>query len=98
MRKILIYRIGELGDTLIALPALWAVRRAFPEAALTFLGSEFPGSGYVAARAVLPPEGLIDDWLTYTPAKARGFANLFRLGRTLRRRRFDLLVYLAPRL
>ncbi|HEU5408221.1 MAG TPA: hypothetical protein VFU48_10670, partial [Nitrospira sp.] len=33
--KILIYRFGQLGDTIVALPALWAIRHAFPYAQLT---------------------------------------------------------------
>jgi ADP-heptose:LPS heptosyltransferase len=94
---ILIYRFGQLGDTLIALPALWAVRRAFPDATLTYLASEHPGSGYVAARSVLPAAGLIDDWLTYAGEGAGRVRGLFRLWKALRQRRFDILVYLVPR-
>jgi heptosyltransferase III len=96
--RILVYRIGELGDTIIALPVLWAVRRAFPEAALTYLVSAAPGSGYVAPQSVLPPEGLIDEWLTYSLESPGRVVGMVRLWHALRQRRFDTLVYLAPRL
>jgi heptosyltransferase-3 len=96
-QKILVYRFGQLGDTLVALPALWAIRRAFPEAHLTYLRSEHPGRGYVPAEEVLPREGLIDDWLTYVHEGPGGIRGLFRLWKTLRARQFDVLVYLVPR-
>jgi heptosyltransferase-3 len=96
--RILIYRFGQLGDTIVALPALWAIRRAFPEASLTYLTSDHPGRGFVLPQEILPREGLIDNWLAYTregPGKLRG---LIQLWKTLRARQFDLLVYLVPRM
>jgi ADP-heptose:LPS heptosyltransferase len=97
-QKILIYRIGQLGDTIIALPALWAVRRAFPNAEITYLTSDHPGSGYVEARSVLPATGLIDEWLSYSLETRGRLSGMTRLWWALRRRHFDMLVYLAPRL
>ncbi len=41
MRRVLIYRLGSLGDTLIALPALKLVARAFPDAERRLL-TNFP--------------------------------------------------------
>jgi len=84
--KILIYRIGQLGDTIVALPALWAVRRAFPEASLTYLAPDHPGSGFAAARSVLPAEGLVDaavDEEVHIPSAAacEGDGELAGLGR-----------------
>jgi ADP-heptose:LPS heptosyltransferase len=96
--KILIYRIGQLGDILASLPALWAVRHAYPDAHLTYLASAHPGSGFVEAQAVLPAEGLIDSWLTYSVEDIGGARGLFRFWRLLRSQKFDLLVYLSPRL
>jgi heptosyltransferase-3 len=96
--KILIYRIGQLGDTIIALPALWAIRHAFPESSLTYLRSEHPGRGHVPAQDVLPREGLIDDWLTYSLDGPGGVCGMLRLWKSIRVRQFDVLVYLAPRL
>ena len=96
--KILIYRFGQLGDTIVALPALWSLRHAFPEAHLTYLYSDHPGRGFVLPQEILPHEGLIDDWIAYVredPGKAR---NLYRSWKTLHARQFDVLVYLLPRL
>lgn len=99
-KRILIYRIGHLGDTIIALPAIKAVRRHFPQAHLAFLGNASTHSHYALASNVLPKEGLLDEWLTYTN-DITGFKlaqELWRLWRTVRKSRFDTLVYLAPRL
>jgi lipopolysaccharide heptosyltransferase III len=96
--RILIYRFGQLGDTLIALPALWAIRSAFPQANLSFLTSDHPGRGFILPQDILPRKGLIDDWLSYTREGSSKYGGLFQLWRTLRARRFDLLIYLVPRM
>ena len=97
--KILIFRIGNLGDTIISLPALWAVRKAFPQSNITLLGNV--NGQHVSALSVLPKSGLFDDWLTYptgdTEIATKPSLGLARLFLRLRRERFDLLVYLAPR-
>ncbi|MGB7924614.1 MAG: glycosyltransferase family 9 protein [Pyrinomonadaceae bacterium] len=96
-RRILVHRIGHLGDTIITLPAFWAIRAHFPQAHIALLSNAFEGSNRVVAKSVLPATGLFDQWLTYltgddrTPT--RGF---FKLLLRLRRERFDTLVYLAP--
>ena len=64
--KLLIFRIGHLGDTLVSLPALWAIRKAYPNAHLALLSnSDKQNPQYISATAVLPENGLIDEWITY---------------------------------
>jgi ADP-heptose:LPS heptosyltransferase len=94
----LIYRIGQLGDTIAALPALWALRKQFPDSHLTLLSDVHPESNLVAANQVLPSEGLIDAVLTYRINGSSNVASLFSLLLKLRRLQFDALAYLAPRL
>ena len=43
-RKVLIYRLGSLGDTVVALPSLHLIARAFPDAERRVL-TNFPVSG-----------------------------------------------------
>ena len=37
MRKILIYRPGALGDTIVAVPTIQALRQTYPQASLAFM-------------------------------------------------------------
>lgn len=98
-RRILVFRIGELGDTLIALPALRAIRRQFPEAEISLLGNADSEGRHVTPQQLLPVHGLIDHWLAYPSTNSQAsLADQLRLLRRLRRNDYDLLVYLAPRI
>ena len=97
-RRILLYRIGHLGDTIISLPAMWAIREHFPQAHMALLSNDYDGSHGVLAQSVLPAVGLFDQWLTYPTSDEQTPAREFlKLLRQLRREHFDTLVYLAPR-
>jgi heptosyltransferase-3 len=98
VNSVLIFRIGSLGDTLMTLPAMWAVREQFPAARITLLCDQHVGKSYVLAPDVLAGCGAIDDFITY-PVGGGKVARLLKLAGLvleLRRRRYDLLVYLAP--
>jgi heptosyltransferase III len=98
-RRILVFRVGHLGDTIVALPAIWAIRRAFQNAHITLLSNQYSSAIRVSPEHVLPAQGLIDDILKYPSSNGRrNMLGLFRLWLLLRSRRFDTLVYLAPRL
>ena len=89
--RILVYHIGSLGDTLVAVPALWAVRENFPDAHITMLTDEQPRRSLVQARDIIDGSGLIDDYIVYPVGKPLVLARLFL---QLRSRKFDSLVYL----
>jgi ADP-heptose:LPS heptosyltransferase len=96
--RILVYRLGHLGDTLIALPSLAVIRRTFPNAHITLLSNYYSPVERVAPEHVIP-DGLIDEWLTYESSDTGGKAiEMARLLVRLRRKAFDTLVYLAPRI
>src|SRR2546423_419681 len=44
--RIVVYRIGQLGDTIVALPALWAIRWHFPDPKMTLLRDQHPRTNY----------------------------------------------------
>src|ERR1051325_8211845 len=96
--KVLVYRVGHLGDTIIALPSLRAVRDNFAAAHSALLANATIGAARVTAASIIP-DGLVDEWLTY-PSNDRmnNPVDMTRLLRQLRKRSFDTLVYLAPRL
>jgi heptosyltransferase III len=97
-RRILVYRIGQIGDTVVALPAMWAIRKYFPGAFLALLNDHHAGSNYLPALRTLPDQGLFDEFVAYQ-ANQEGapFWETLRLIPHIRRLRFDTLVYLAPR-
>ncbi len=65
IERVLIYRLGSLGDTLIALPALHLIARAFPDAERRML-TNFPVNAKAPpAAAILENTGLVHDYLSY---------------------------------
>ena len=101
--RILVYRIGQLGDTIVALPAMWAIKKHFPDASLTLLCDRHPRQNFVLATDLLAGAGLFDEFLSYPVDSSRAGIvfrpfRMLRLLWALRRRAFDLLVYLAPSL
>jgi len=92
-KRVCLYRIGNIGDTACAIPAMHAIRRAYPAAHLTLLTS--PGKAdSVGAPELLEGVGWIDEMLVYHAediATARGRLDLMR---NLRARRFDVWIEL----
>gem|GEM_PF-10283 len=98
-RRILVFRIGQLGDTIVALPAMWLVRKRFPNAHLALLCDRHPGKTRVLASDLLRGAGIFDDYLSYPVSESgelRRSAQMAALLAAIRARRFDTLVYLAP--
>ncbi len=94
MKRVLIYRLGSLGDMLIALPALHLVARAYPRAERRLLTNSPVHAKAPAAAAVLEGTGLVDGYLRYT-AGTRSVKELLSLWWTIRRFRPEVVVYLA---
>jgi heptosyltransferase-3 len=95
VQRVLIYRLGSLGDTLIALPALHLVERTFPNARRSLLTNLPVHAKAPAARAVLDGSGLVHSYIAY-PAGTRSIRALARVWWQVRRFRPDVLVYLMP--
>lgn len=99
-KRILVYRIGHLGDTLVSLPAFWGIRKTYLQAHVTLLtNSNAHNPNFVLARSILPAEGLFDDWMTYPSESGKlltilTFSKLFL---EIKRRNFDALFYLTTR-
>jgi ADP-heptose:LPS heptosyltransferase len=93
IRKVLIYRLGSLGDTVVALPCYHLIARAFPEAERRLL-TNFPVHAKApAAAAVLGDSGLIHGYMRYRVGTRR-VDELLRLAWQIRRFRPDVLIYL----
>ena len=95
VRKVLIYRLGSLGDTVVALPCFHLIARAFPNATRTLL-TNFPVHAKApASAAVLDGSGLVQGYMRYTVG-TRDFRELLRLMWQIRRFAPDVLVYVMP--
>lgn len=95
VKRVLIYRLGSLGDTAVALPSFHLIARAFPRAERVLL-SNFPVHAKApAAAAVLGGSGLVHGYMRYTVGTRNPF-ELLRLAGEIHRFRPDVLVYLMP--
>ncbi len=93
-RRIVIFRLGSLGDTVVSLPCFHAIARAAPAAERIVL-TNFPVSGKAAPlESILAGSGLVDRVIEY-PGGTRAPGDLWALARRLRALDADALVYLT---
>ena len=94
VNRVLIYRLGSLGDTVVALPALHLVARTFPNARRLML-TNFPVHAKApAASAIIGESGLVHGYISY-PIGTRNLLELTRLWQSIRRFRPEILIYLV---
>jgi ADP-heptose:LPS heptosyltransferase len=97
---VLVFRIGQLGDAAVSLPALAALRRQRPDAPLVLLANEgLKSVSSVSAWDVIGPADGCDAAIFYD-ASRQGLANwyvLLKLAKSIRRLAPREVVNLAPR-
>ena len=93
VRRVLVYRLGSLGDTVVALPSLHLIARAFPNAERRMLTNMPVASIAPAAAAVLGSSGLIHGYERYTVGMRQPLKLLELIWR-LRRFGPEVIVYL----
>ncbi|MEI8345144.1 MAG: glycosyltransferase family 9 protein, partial [Candidatus Omnitrophota bacterium] len=90
--RILAIRLDRLGDVVLSLPALAAIRRQFPLAQLTVMTRP-------ATAAIVDGHPLVDEVITYHYEKKgrhRGIIGNWRLIREVIRHHFDIVFILNP--
>jgi heptosyltransferase-3 len=92
--RILTYRLGSLGDTIMALPAFHGVRRAFPDERIVLLTNRPVSSKAAPVEAVLGRGFFFDSILDY-PLRTRNPVVLLELARRIRSLGVDTVVNLA---
>jgi heptosyltransferase-3 len=92
--RVLIYRLGSLGDTVASVPAIHLIARAFPNATRFLLTNIPVHSKAPAASAVLEGSGLVHGYINY-PVGMRSLGKFVRLWWRIFRFRPDVLVYLT---
>jgi ADP-heptose:LPS heptosyltransferase len=93
-KRVLVYRLGSLGDTIVALPVFHLIRRAFPNARISLLTNRPVASKAAPIEAVLGKGIFFDEVIDY-PIGLRNPLGLLKLLWNLRTRRFDAVVHLA---
>jgi heptosyltransferase III len=91
----LIYRIGSLGDTVVALPCLHLIARTYPDSKRILLTNTPVHAKAPAASAVLGESGLVHDYLSY-PIGTRNPLRLAKLWWKIRRLKVKTVVNLSP--
>jgi ADP-heptose:LPS heptosyltransferase len=94
VKRVLVYRLGSLGDMLVALPALHLVARSFPAAERIMLTNVPVNAKAPAAEEVLGSSGLVSRYLRYAVG-TRSLLELAVLWWKLVRLRPEVLVYLG---
>ncbi len=94
VKRVLIYRLGSLGDMVVALPALHLVARVFPDAERRMLTNVPINAKAPAAAAVLEGSGLVHGYFKYSVG-TRSLRELASLWWQLVRWRPQVLVYMA---
>ena len=94
--RVLIYRLGSLGDTVVALPALHLIERSFPAARRVLLTNMRHHVSAPAAFSVLEGSGLVDDYIDYHYA-TRDVRALAHVWWKIARFRPQVVIYLMGR-
>ena len=94
--NLVIFRIGSIGDTVVAVPCFHAIARAFPIHRRVLLTNAVDSKRASSAESVLEGTGLIDGAL-YFPVGRGKLSHSIVLARQLRQLEPEALIYLAPR-
>ena len=94
VRRVLIYRLGSLGDTVAAVPCFDRIAGAFPQAQRMVLTNKPVSSKAAPLEVILKDGGFIHGAIEY-PVSLRSPKAMLGLVRRVRDYRADVLVYLA---
>ena len=90
-QNILVINFGQIGDVILSLPALKAVREKFPDALITVLIGK-------SGTSIVEISGFVDEIITVDRVKLRdgkkmrSIAEVFELIKDVRRQRFDFVI------
>lgn len=87
-KKILIFRIGSLGDSICAIPSIVSIRNRYPNAELHILTNTGTKKNLLSIENIISSE-YFDKIIDYNPNK------WYTLSRILRKEKYDLLIHLT---
>ena len=84
-KNILIYRIGQLGDTLVALPAIYEIISKHNNCNFILLTDRYTnGHSYVSSWDIISPMNIIDEVIFYDPKDLNFFEKLYQFLQLIR--------------
>jgi len=93
VKKIAIYRVGNIGDIVCSIPAMIAVRETYKDAHITLVTS--PGkSGNLGAKEILQSVWFLDEIYEYYAEDISDFKGKWKIIKELKKKNFDLWVNL----
>lgn len=96
VRHVCVYRISTVGDAICALPAIFAIRRAHPDAKITLLTATGTKRTKSAIEELLAGAQWVDEIIVYQPAEIATIRGRAALLERLRGCSFDLWIELPP--
>jgi heptosyltransferase-3 len=96
-KPVIIFRLGSLGDTVVALPCFHLIATCFPQAERIALTNVPPSSEVVPLESILLNGGFIHGCVGY-PLMTRGPSRFLELRRKLQATGADTLIYLQRRI
>jgi heptosyltransferase-3 len=93
--RVLIYRLGSLGDTIMALPSFHKIKNSFPLADITLLTNKPVMTKAAAIETILGTEYFFNRTINY-PVGTRSIMVLFNLIRQIRALKIDTVVSITP--
>ncbi len=94
VRTVLVFRCGTIGDTIVSVPAIAALREHFKGAAFVLMTASREGAG-IWADHVLRQFGWFQGFITYDPDEVSQPAALLALRRRIAECRADVAVHLG---
>ncbi|MEO3407484.1 glycosyltransferase family 9 protein [Mucilaginibacter sp. CAU 1740] len=94
-KNVLIYRLGSLGDTIMALPCFHKIKDSFPDADITLLTNKPVMAKAAAIEAILGTGYFFDRTINY-PVGTRDWKVLLDLIKQIRALKIDTVVNITP--
>lgn len=99
--KILVFRTGQLGDALVSVPAMHAIKVKYPRSRVDLLYDQHIGKSYVVSKELLNESHIFDNMVSYPIAytvaeKLPTWWAILKLFFRIHRERYDLVVHLEP--